>query len=223
MGVETHTVFDGELSELEQLVVRMMSATDEQLQKAMESLIAQNQILASQTVRKDEEINRLQRAVDENSLKALALRQPVASDLRRIIAAGKMAADLERIADYASNIASNGLRLDKAGADLADQFKLHRHMADIAHDMMQEVKGAFLSYDHEAANDIWRRDREIDDLYAKLMRHIQNETSCLPEGYGEMMIMLHVGRALERIGDHITNLAEHLVFAVTGKTVAKPK
>ena len=174
-------------------------------------------------MRKDAVVNEQQHKIDEQTLKVLALRQPVASDLRRIIAAGKMAADLERIADYSSNIANNGLRLNQPGQELSAKFSQHLDMASVAHKMLQEVKTAYQSFDSSEVEDMWQLDAEIDALFSKIMAEVQS--SCTISSHDsdqvETMTKMSVGRALERIGDHIVNLAEHIVFAVTGRKVVK--
>ena len=221
-GEHTHKTIDLDLGKLDKLLMQMVDATEKQLSQAMESLITQNQILASQTVHKDKEVNELQHQVDELSLRVLALRQPVAIDLRRVVAAGKMAVDLERIADYAGNIASDSIRLELRDQDITHYFELHRNMADIALEMLEQIRGAYQNNDADEAQNIWRRDREIDQLYGKLMSRIQNDCAGNPECEPDSLILLQVGRALERIGDHITNLAEQIYFTATGKTMKKP-
>jgi phosphate transport system protein len=211
----TYKLFGAELNHLRQVVHEMMELSVSQLKGAIEALINQDQELAKQIIDHDKTINAKQQVVDNLTLRMLAIRQPVAKDLRQILTAERMAADLERIADYASNVAKNSIRMEGRKVDGPTQEVID--MGCIAAEMLVELDRCYMSLDSKAASTIWARDDEIDDLFADVFGSLSRYMAGDPDCVGPCLALLNAGRAMERIGDHITNLAEQVYFLVTGK------
>ncbi len=211
----TYKVFDEELRQLTQAINRMMALADSQLKSSMQALQEHDADLAKRTMERDVKVNELQKVVDGCTLRLLAMRQPFAKDLRQILTAGRMAADIERIADYASNVAGHSLKL--GGRKIQKPVELIVRMGTIASEMLNQVYRAYQSADVKEAVAAWRRDREIDELYGEAYEGLSQYIADEPECIDPCLALVHAVRALERIGDHITNLAEQVYFQVTGR------
>lgn len=212
-----HTVkaFTQELERLKSKVFEMAKECERQLAKAVHSLVGRDMRLARDIIEGDSKINSLQSEVDELAIRILALRQPMALDLRNIIAAQKMAADFERIADYTANIAKHLINLESVALD--KPIRSIVEMANSALQMLRDVLIAYQELDAEKAAEIWHRDREIDKIYFGLLTQlrttmIEDATSVAPSTN-----LLFMGRCCERIGDHITNVAENVEYIVSGE------
>ena len=212
-----HTVraFTQELELLKAKVFEMAKECERQLAKAVHSLVERDMLLARDIIQGDSKINRLQSEVDELAIRILALRQPMALDLRNIVAAQKMAADFERIADYIANIAKHLINLDSIS--LKKPIRAIVAMANSALEMLRDVLAAYQELDAEKAVEIWHRDKEIDKIYFSLLTQlrttmIEDSTSVTPS-----TTLLFMGRCCERIGDHITNVAENVEYIVSGE------
>jgi len=212
-----HTVkaFTQELELLKSKVFEMARECEGQLAKAVHSLVERDTELARYIIEGDSKINRLQSEVDELAIRILALRQPMALDLRNIIAAQKMAADFERIADYIANIAKHVIDLESIS--LEKPIRSIVKMTNSALEMLRDVLVAYQELDVEKAVEIWHRDREIDKIYFSLLTQlrttmIEDSTRVAPS-----TTLLFMGRCCERIGDHITNVAENVEYIVSGE------
>lgn len=211
--------YDRELDLLKGKLGEMGRAAEIQIVNAVKALVKGDELLASDTVKKDDGINRWQEEVDTLTLRMLLSRQPMATDLRRIIAGQKIAADLERIADYAANIAKHSLDL-KSLPECAPVEHIHE-MAEIAADMIRQVMSAYTHGDLETAVTVWHRDDAIDSLYTTLIKALHD---CMNDQCGNITPftrLLFVARCCERIGDHITNIAESTYFMITGRSYGK--
>jgi phosphate transport system protein len=211
----THKIFDDELNHLRRVVQEMMKLCIEQINGGLDALVNQDQELAKQIIERDKEVNAKQQEVDNLTLRLLAMRQPVAKDLRHILTAERMAADLERIADYASNVAKNSLRME--GRKVEGPIQEVVNMGRIAAEMLAELDTCYMALDSKAASTVWARDDEIDDLFAGVFSALSKYMADDPECVGPCLALLNAGRAMERIGDHITNLAEQVYWLATGK------
>ena len=212
-----HTVkaFTQELELLKSKVFEMARECEGQLAKAVHSLVERDTELARYIIEGDSKINRLQSDVDELAIRILALRQPMSLDLRNIIAAQKMAADFERIADYIANIAKHVIDLESIS--LEKPIRSIVKMTNSALEMLRDVLVAYQELDVEKAVEIWHRDREIDKIYFSLLTQlrttmIEDSTRVTPS-----TTLLFMGRCCERIGDHITNVAENVEYIVSGE------
>ena len=209
-------VFDEELAKLAKAIIRMIDLGATQLDNAVLALSNRDVALARETIERDRKVNAIQASVDTCTLRLLAMRQPMAIDLRHILASARIASDLERVADYASNIARRSLEVGETVIE--EPVKAIAAMGKIAGSMLIKVARAYRETDPQLAIEVWKMDKEIDSLYSQaiqtLSNHMAGETECVEP----CIALLNASRAMERIGDHITNVAEHIYFMATGKT-----
>jgi len=206
--------FDEELSRLSDLISRMGGLTESQLEDSIEALQQRDSALAEGAVANDKLIDDLHAEVDEMAIRLLALRQPMASDLRHIVTALKIAPMVERIGDYAKNVAKRTIALNQM-PPVKPLFTVPR-MGHVVRDMTKDVLDAFSTKDVVLARDVWVRDKEVDDMYDSLFRELltymmedaRNITACTH--------LLFVARNIERIGDLATNIAELIYYQVEG-------
>jgi phosphate transport system protein len=214
--VTEHTVrsFTSELKKLDSSIEEMGRLVISQIGDAMQSIARRDPAMAEAVVRNDKAVDSLEHEVDSLTVRLLALRQPVALDLRVIVAALRVSIDLERIADYAANIA-------KRVQDL-NQVPIHEpigtiiRMGEWAQEMLEDVVRAYLARDAELAEQVWHRDDEMDRLYTKLLCSLRNLMTEDSQAITPCSHLLLVAKCMERMGDHITNIAEHIQFLVRG-------
>jgi phosphate transport system protein len=207
--------YDEELDQLKSKIRDMGRACGEQLQKALEALINRDHDLVTDTIQGDEYVDNLEREVNDLTVQILARRQPMALDLRHIISGLKIAGDLERIADYATNIAKHVPSLNHIS--LEEPLQSIIRMGKLAKAMLEEVMAAYLKADAEQAVETWHRDREMDGMYADLLNQLRSFMSEDVENIKAYTSLLFVARCCERIGDHITNVAESVYFMEKGE------
>lgn len=217
MTASTRSIFDNQLAAMNEAVLLMSSKVEEAIEKSVEALATDNIELAEQVIAEDAEVNRLRFLIEEQAQLVLATQQPMATDLRVIIAAIHIATELERIGDHASGIARIVTRLDEVPSTDLDWSRLPK-MAKRAQDMLHKAITAFADLDADAASEIARRDQKIDRLYRKFfgeaVSHMSEEEKVQMATY-----MLWVAHNLERIGDRSTNIAERVVFMVNGEYI----
>ncbi len=193
----------------------MARACENQLSEAISSLESLNSELACEVIEKDKIINAFHREIEGSIVDILAKRQPVAVDLRHLLAAIKISTELERIGDYAANIAKRVTRLSN---DLfRDPMELIIEMATICQEMLIRAIEAFLSLDTKKASDVWDRDQDVDRKFARMMTQIRVKMQEKSEAIDNMTQLIFIGRCCERIGDHITNIAEDIIYIATGQ------
>jgi phosphate transport system protein len=215
--VDKHTVkaFDKELQKLQFTVLEMGRLVSSQLKVTRDALVSQDAELAQTIIKNDPVVNALEHEVDRLTVRLLALRQPMGIDLRSIIAALKIATDLERIADYASNIAKHIGLLNSTQMNV--EVQLIVHMLEKARDMLKDVLEAFIGSDVEKALDVWRRDKEIDSSYGELLTQLRDCMRREAKDIEQCTSLIFVARSVERMGDHIMNVSEHIYFQVHGE------
>jgi phosphate transport system protein len=207
--------FDEELRNLHLIVARMGGLAEQQLTDALEALAQRNSASALRAIESDPKVDELERDADQQVIRLLALRQPMANDLRNIISAIKIAAAIERIADYAKNVAKRAISLGEMPSVRPAQSVPRIGRTALA--MLKDVLDAYNSGDAEKALEVWNRDEQLDALYNSLFRELltymmedaRNITPCTH--------LLFIAKNLERIGDHCTNIAENVYFIVTGR------
>lgn len=209
------TVLDREMAELRDNVLRTSSMVDEAIEKAMQALAERNTQLAQEVVVNDVLINELRYDVEEKALLTLATQQPAASDLRSIIAAIHVVIELERMGDHAAGIARLVNRLESE-EEIDTLHKLPK-MAKRARSMLEQGIDAYINRDVELAKQMVSRDAKIDKHYNRLFRETMEEMQLDPEYVQRATFLLWVGHNLERIGDRATNIAERVIFMVTGQ------
>ena len=209
--------FDEELKDLKEKLLEMASRAEEQIGLAVRSLKDREQAMACQVLDREETINRLDIEVDEMAMRMLALRQPMAADLRFITSAMKISSDLERIGDLAVNIAERTLELLKY-PQLKPLIDIPR-MTEMAQAMVRDALTAFVNGDAELARDVCRRDDAVDQLNNQVFRELLTYMMEDPETITRAVDLILVGRHLERIADHATNIGEDVIYMVKGRTI----
>jgi len=209
--------FDEELKDLKEKLLEMASRAEEQIGLAVRSLKDRQHAMACEVLDKEEAINRLDIEVDEMAMRMLALRQPMAADLRFITGAMKISSDLERIGDLAVNIAERTLELLKF-PQLKPLIDIPR-MAEMAQGMVRDALNSFVNGDADLARNVVLRDDEVDQLNGQIFRELltfmMEDASTIPRAVD----LILVGRHLERIADHATNIGEDVIYMVKGKTI----
>lgn len=200
-----------DVDQLRQLALRMGGLAEEILDKALRSTWRRDAALAETVMADDLEIDRLDVEIDQAVLNVLALRAPVAVDLRQVLAINTMATDLERVGDLARNIAGCARRLCDRDP-VAPPAEL-RTLAEASQRALSESLGAFADLDAARARAVLSADDEIDAMESDVIRnaiaHIQSD----PGTSGQQIDLMFIARSLERVGDHATNIAEHVVLA----------
>lgn len=209
--------FDEELQALKEKLLEMALRTEEQIGLAVRSLKERDEELARAVIEKEEGINRLDIEVDDECLRLLALRQPLAVDLRFITSAMKIVSDLERIGDLAVNIAERSLRL-LGQPQLKPLIDIPR-MAALAQGMVRDVIAAFIRRDDVLAREVCRRDDLVDALNDQIFRELLTFMMADPATIPRAVDLILVGRHLERIADHATNIGEDVIYMVKGETI----
>jgi phosphate transport system protein len=215
--------YDEELQRLSNTITEMGGLAESQLEAAITAVVERDSELAARVVETDVTVDRLQHDLDNLALRLLALRQPVARDLREIFAALKIASDLERICDYAANVAKRSIALDQS-PPVRPVHSLPR-MARVAQLLVKDVIDAYVARDADKAYDVWIRDEELDEMYSSLFRELLTYMMEDPRNIGPSSHLLFMAKNIERIGDHATNIAEDLYYLVHGTplTAERPK
>jgi phosphate transport system protein len=211
-----HTVrsFSQDLEELSGDLARMGGLAEDMLSDAIQAIATRDMVLADTVVARDPQIDNLQIEVEKKILRLLALRQPLARDLRQTISAMKIAAELERIGDLAKNIAKRAKVLDSV--EPAAALKGVARMGRLVTAQLKRVLDAYTAQETDAANKVWARDEEVDEHYQSLFRELLTYMMEDPRTISPCAHLLFVAKNLERVGDHCTNIAEEVYFLVTG-------
>jgi phosphate transport system protein len=207
--------YDEDLNTLHDLIYHMGELTVKQINKALQSILEQNDHMATEVIEDDDEINLLETKVDALAMRILALRQPVASDLRMVVAALKISNQVERIADYARNIAKRALLLNQLPpSSLIAGLPI---LLTNPTKMIESALLAFMTNNVDLALHVWKMDEEVDDLYAAYLHQLFDEMIQDPKNVSPCTHLLFVAKNIERIGDQSTNIAEAVYTMVTGK------
>ena len=214
--VAEHTVkaFDEDMTRLRGLVAEMGGLAELSIAEAMDALVSGDEVLAAGVIARDKRIDALESEVDRLSVRVLALRAPMAEDLREVIAALKIAGVIERIGDYAKNIAKRVGHIE--GRKRFEPLTLLPMMNELAGDMVHDVLTAYAARDPVAAAEIVQRDAKVDAFYDSVFRNFVSYMVENPATISSVAQLMFVARNIERIGDHATNIAEMVHFAATG-------
>jgi phosphate transport system protein len=188
------------------------------IEEAMRCLVERDLAAAHELVEADDQLDELEAEAERRVVELIALRAPMADDLRDAIAALKIAGVVERIGDYAKNIARRVRRLPEKGE--IEPLSLLPEMAKIASGMVHDVLTAFVERDPEKAIAVCRRDDALDDFYESIFRTLLTYMMENAQNIGPSTTLLFVAKNLERIGDHATNIAEMVYYAATGERLA---
>ena len=212
----THRAFDLDLQELIRMVAEMGGLAEKQIGAAMDALDRRDATFARKVVGEDQRIDALQREIEEKTILVIARRQPMAVDLREIVAALRVSNDLERIGDLAKNIAKRVVALD---VDFHPQQILRgvEHMAELVLAQIKDVLDSFARRDAAKALAVWRGDEEIDAVNNSLFRELLTYMMEDPRNISFCIHLLFCAKNIERMGDHATNIAETVYYMVEGR------
>lgn len=216
MSEHTVKAFDAELQELTRKLSEMGGFVEQQIGDALSALTNRDLALARQVIGTDARIDSLQHEIEEKAILTLARRQPMAVDLREIIAALRVANDLERIGDYAKNIGKRVVATDSESRPLP-VFRGLKHMADLVLAALKQVLDAYARRDLNQALAVWRGDEEIDAVNNSLFRELLTYIMEDPANITFCTHLLFCAKNVERMGDHATNIAETVYYIVQGE------
>ena len=216
--------YDEELALLDKLIAEMGGLAETQLVEATDALVRRDREAAERIVARDGEIDALEAEINVLTLRLLALRQPMAEDLRTVVSAIKTASDLERIGDYVRNMANRTIALSQAPA-VGDAAHTIARMAGLVQSMIKNVLDAYVARDARLADDVRERDREVDQLHTSLFRELLTYMMEDPRTISACAHLLFIAKNIERMGDHATDIAEHVHAMILGEEPApgRPK
>lgn len=207
--------FDNDLGQIESLLLEMGGLVETQISEAVRALVDRDVELGEKVRGNDKRVDDLEIQINDLTIRTLALRQPMAEDLRAVVTALKVAANLERIGDYAKNIAKRTSVLAQS-PHIGSYSTTIKRMSKLVQDMVRDVLDAYVARDGQTAEDLRLRDEEVDQLHNTLFRELltymmedaRNITPCLH--------LLFIAKNIERMGDHTTGIAEQVYYLVTG-------
>jgi phosphate transport system protein len=208
--------YEDELNTLTAECARMGGLTEAQVADGLEAVIKRDSALAEQVVGRDDRLDILEADIERKAIKLIALRQPMANDLRRTVAAMKIAANLERCGDLAKNIAKRTLVLAESEPIMPLTRSIER-MGRLVVGRLKDVLDAYTASDVDRAILVWSRDDEVDEHYNSLFRELLTYMMGDPRTITACAHLLFVAKNLERIGDHATNIAEIVHYEITGQ------
>lgn len=211
------SVFDDELRNLKEKVLRMGLLVEAAIRDSIKSLVERDSDLAREVIKKDHQINALDVEIDEECIRLIALRQPKAGDLRFITTAMKITTDLERMGDLAEDICERAIELNEE-PPLKPYIDIPR-MAEIAQGMLIDVLDAFVRREPHIAYDVIKRDDEVDRLTVQVFNELLFFMIQDPKTVSRAVKITYIAKYLERIADHATNIAEMVVYMVEGKMI----
>ena len=216
--------FDEELGQITAEVARMGGLTEAQIGEALDCVLRRDVKLAEAVAARDAQLDAMEADIEKKAIRVIALRQPMANDLRHAVAAMKIASNLERCGDLAKNIAKRSLIL--AGSEAATPLSRSiDRLGRLVAALLKDVLDAYTASDVERAVAVWKRDEEIDSHYDSLFRELLTYMMGDPKMITPGAHLLFIAKNLERIGDHATNIAEIIHYELTGETLGaeRPK
>lgn len=214
MAEHTVKAFDEDITRLRGLIAEMGGLAEVSLTESMDALVRGDEDVAKGVIARDKRIDALEAEVDRMAVRVLALRAPMADDLREVIAALKIAGVIERIGDYAKNIAKRVGHIE--GRKRFEPLTLLPAMSEVAGEMVHDVLTAFAARDPVAAREVIERDAKVDAFYDSIFRNLVSHMMENPSTISSAAQLLFVARNIERIGDQATNIAEMVHYAATG-------
>ena len=213
--------YDEDLRRLRDMTARMGGLAERQVADATRALVRRDTDLATEVVQRDAQIDALEREIENFGVRLIALRQPMANDLRIIIAAMKASNDLERIGDYARNAAKRAIVL--ASLPALGSLNGFERMAQLVQENLKAAMDAFVTDDAEAARRVWEADEPVDAIYNGIFRELLTFMMEDPRNITAATHMLFIAKNIERIGDHTTNIAERIHYAVRGDSLPEDR
>ena len=208
--------FDDDLAELNTMLARLGGLAEKQFADAIDALERRDIQNIDEIIARDAELDEVEFALNERGIEIIALRAPVARDLRRVIVTLKVASVLERIGDYAKNVAKRSRVIIEHENSKSDNVSLAR-MAGLVQQMLSQVLDAYVSGDADLAMDVRDRDMEVDRLHTSLFREMLERMSENPDQVSASSHLLFIAKNIERIGDHTTGIAEQIFFLKNGQ------
>jgi phosphate transport system protein len=209
--------FDAELETFRSQLILMGETAIEQVRTALQSLVEANPRLANQVIATDDRLDRLEVEIDNEAVRYMNLRAPIASELRLVIVGMKASHDLERVGDEATSIAKRAIKLS-AEPPLKPYIDIPR-MVTMALEMLRDALDCFLQVDEAKAVAVCKRDAEVDNLNRQLYRELTSFMIERPETISRAIELMFISKSIERIADHATNIAEEMIFLSQGKDV----
>ena len=217
MNDKPHIVksYEEQINLLKDTIVKMGAGAEKQLEQAIQAAVKKDLSLAKKTIEDDKEIDKYETHIEEQVVNLIALRQPMAIDLRETVVALKISSDLERIGDLSKNISK---RIISVGIDLPDEIVKNLEIAGLkAAKQVNLVLNSYLHRDKSAAENVWNSDEEIDQITNLNMENAVKHLEKFKEDAKKMTQLLFILKNIERIGDHATNIAEQTYFLITGE------
>ena len=209
--------FDAELETFRSQLILMGETAIEQVRTALKALVEANPGLADQVIVADDKLDRLEVEIDNEAVRYMNLRAPIASELRLVIVGMKASHDLERVGDEATSIAKRAIKLG-AEPPLKPYIDIPR-MATMALEMLRDALDCFLQVDEAKAVAVCKRDAEVDNLNRQLYRELTSFMIERPETISRAIELMFISKSIERIADHATNIAEEMIYLSQGKDV----
>ena len=210
--------FNTELEEIKNHLLEMGGKVEQQLNEAVEALVTRDTAEAEKIINRDHEVNQMEMRIDDECATILARRQPAASDLRLVVSVIKVTTDIERIGDEAAKIARQGIRLAEESASPTNYIEI-RHIGSHVASMLRKALDAFARLDMDLAVEVVKEDNNVDKEYGSAMRSLVTFMMEDQRNIGPILNEMWALRSLERIGDHASNIAEHVVYLVRGLDV----
>ena len=207
--------FDDDLKKIEGMMAQMGGLVENQISDSVVALLRHDQLLAQKVLDTDNKIDQLELEIDDTAVRIIALRQPQALDLRSVVAVLKVAGNLERIGDYAKNIAKRSSGVESFSS-LGSAESVLRRMGRIVQEMLKDVLDAHASRDIKLADQVRIRDEDVDQLHNTLFRELLTYMMEDPRHITSCMHLLFVAKNLERMGDHTTGIAEQVHYLISG-------
>lgn len=214
--------YDDELKDVQRRIAEMGGIAERLVDLSVSALTRIDTVMANTVIAEDRRLDEIQRQCEEEAIRIIARRQPMALDLREVIGAMRISNDLERIGDLAKNIAKRVIALD-------GQFQSKRfmtgveHMAELSLAQLKDVLDAYATRDVHQAFEVWKRDADIDSMYTSLFRELLTYMMEDPRNISLCTHLLFCAKNIERIGDHTTNIAETVHYVVTGEALTQDR
>lgn len=213
--------FDEELSQLQSAIARMGQLSQTQLAGAIDALLLRDAAIAARVVKDDYEVDELERELDTRAMRVLALRQPMARDLREVLSATRIGIEFERVCDFAANIAKRAIALNMHSPD--EWINEIAELGNLALKLITDITTAYKERSADKALAVWAQDEQVDDTYTGIYRRLIDYMKADAQRVAVGTHLLFIAKNIERIGDHATNIAESVYFLITGQNIAGPR
>ena len=211
-----NSAFDDDLADINNQIAQLGALAESQLTQSLQALVSGDASGLDAIIARDAELDQIDADLNEKALSVIAMRAPMAEDLRRIIVALKIAAILERTGDYAKNIAKR-TKLVLAESGSIEKTQMLQNMSSMVQEMLNHVLDAYMETNVEAAMDVWARDIEVDKLHFIIFKEVLESMKETPDQVQAGSHMLFIAKNIERVGDHATGIAEQIYFLVNGR------